>query len=327
MPVTRKNSKTTLPQSNLPQPNLPLSLHSKMTEISYGGDWAAGGKMSSVPARRNSVSAPGSPSVAPPSSQSAGPSLVSAAPLSDENEAVIARLSAHFEAVFKGYMTEMRDYFSQIIETKDKEIADLRSTVDNLRERITQLENDVDDAAAYERRDTLIFSGDIPAVTPGENTNEVVREVLRNKLKLNLQDSDLSSCHRLGRRSTRQGPDRRNIIVKLCRRDIKADILAACRANKPNFYVNESVTPKRGKILFALRRAKKAFPSKIAYVRSNEGNVVVGLQPHSRDGDEGNPGSSGRSERLRRVTINTPELLEAFLRAELNTSLEELNLS
>ena len=66
----------------------------------------------------------------------------------------------------------------------------------------------------------------------------------------NIKPSDISAPHRLGLKPALQSEDRRGIIiVKRCRREVKYDLMKACK------YVNESLTPTRNAILSGLRQA------------------------------------------------------------------------
>ena len=50
-------------------------------------------------------------------------------------------------------------------------------------------------------------------------------------------------AHRLGPKKNTQGLDKSSIVVKLCRRDTKLDLMKACKTVKPkNIYINESWT-------------------------------------------------------------------------------------
>ena len=75
--------------------------------------------------------------------------------------------------------------------------------------------------------------------------------------------ADISVAHRLGRKPD-QGPDKRKIVVELCRRETKQDLLKACRVVKPrNFYVNETLTRTRSTVLYGLRQARKKYPNEL----------------------------------------------------------------
>ena len=69
--------------------------------------------------------------------------------------------------------------------------------------------------------------------------------------------------------------DKRSITLKLCRRDIERDLLHTCKELKPKFYVNESLTPKRSTITYAIRKVKQEFPDKFESARSVDGSVCA----------------------------------------------------
>ena len=49
----------------------------------------------------------------------------------------------------------------------------------------------------------------------------IVIDLVKEKLRFQLRNSDISVDHRLGKKLLTQGPDKRNIIVKLCSSDTK----------------------------------------------------------------------------------------------------------
>ena len=98
------------------------------------------------------------------------------------------------------------------------------------------LEERHDEADNYERRDTMLIAGDgVPHVTAGENCNALVCSMVKEKLKIIISPNDISTSHRTGPkpRSPRV-EDKRNIIVKLCKRNFKCELLSACRKRKLN---------------------------------------------------------------------------------------------
>ena len=105
--------------------------------------------------------------------------------------------------------------------------------------------------SAYECRDTLIISGDVPAVNDNKNCYHIVTTLLHNGIRLQLHPDGISTAHYIGRKPALPSTDKRGII-KLCRRDLKQDILSACREFKPSFYINESLTPTRSTFMYAL---------------------------------------------------------------------------
>ena len=87
-----------------------------------------------------------------------------------------------------------------VIQSKNLEIHELKSEVDVLRDEVKKLKYMVDDADAYERRDTVIISGDaLPTATTGEICSEIVREVVKTELKMTLPTDSISTVHRLGK--------------------------------------------------------------------------------------------------------------------------------
>ena len=129
------------------------------------------------------------------------------------------------------------------------------------------------------RRETIIFNGTaMPPSTPGEICNAVIRQVIKDKLKLQIQESDISVAHRAGKKPATQGPDRRGIQVRFCRRDIKRQLMMTKRDNSDpanTSYTNESLTPKRRTILFRLRQMKKKFPALVKGCTSQDGRVYA----------------------------------------------------
>jgi len=171
----------------------------------------------------------------------------------------------------------------------------------NLNKRVSSLEHQVDRNSQYERRDCLIISGNLPPATPNENCNAIVRKLLKDQTHLVLNETDISTAHRIGNKPLENHQDKRSIIFKLCRRDLKKDILNSCRQYKPNFYINEQLTPTRRSIMFVLRKAKQHSPQRIYNARTSEGNITLFLPSNQ-------PGKP-----TRRVTVNTRSELDDVL--------------
>ena len=176
-----------------------------------------------------------------------------------------------------------------------------------LEQKVARLQSGLDDKDAYTRRETLILNGtDIPVPTPGENCSNIVRDVVKNKLKIILQPSDISVAHRSGKKPTNQTVDRRGIHVKFCRRDTKRDIMMAKRDNSDpqhTLFINECLTPMRRSILFALRQMKKKFPSVVKGCTTQEGRVYAFT-----------PSTSTSGSRDRKHLVNSHDALVQFCR-------------
>ena len=214
-------------------------------------------------------------------------------------------------------MSSLREDLMMKLNEKDHVIQKLNDEVFTLKAIVSRLENKIDDNDSYERRDTLLFSGnDMPMYSNNEDTSQIISTLLKNKLKLSLPADSISVSHRLGS-PPKRGEDRRKVIAKFCRRDTKVDILKAAKTVKPqNLFINESLTPTRSTVHFVLRKARKKFPSKISGISTLDGNIVVYIPPK---------GPALRNNvRDARVSINTKAKLEKFCNDELSVSITSL---
>ena len=205
-------------------------------------------------------------------------------------------------------------YFSNLVKLKDEKLSELEERTVSLERKVQSLESELDSTNAYERRDTLVMSGNIPEFSVGENSKALVRDILRDKARLNVDIHDLSVAHRIGQKPKNQAADKRNLIFKLCRRDLKFDILNACQQQRPDIYVNESLTSTRSNVMYILRKAREKHRDKISHCRTFDGKVTVFM----------NTPKSGPTEKKRKLVINTRDSLERFLREELKTTIEVL---
>ena len=180
--------------------------------------------------------------------------------------------------------------------------------VEGLQNQIAALQDRNDDLENYGRRNTIIISGSaLPQVLRDENCIDLATDVVKNRLSIrDFERTDIDVAHRLGK--PRPGSsDRRNIIVKLVRRENKRKIFLACRVNKPqNLYINESVSKTRSTILYVLRKASKDFPTKFSSCTTEDGNIRVRL-PSPED-----------PTKFTRETVNTRGALDVLLRTRIN---------
>ena len=163
-----------------------------------------------------------------------------------------AELSQEGKQIANVIISNIVNYFEGILKKRDEQLTSLSKQINTLQDRVVTLEEKLDSESSYERRDALIISGEVPAVEEGEDCKKIVCEILKQHIRVNLQPTDISISHRIGMKPKKQEPDKRNIIFKLCRRDLKPDILNACREFKPPFLINESLTPTRSKIMYVL---------------------------------------------------------------------------
>ena len=173
---------------------------------------------------------------------------------------------------------------TEMLEARDREIEDLKLQNTNLELAIQSLEDEKDRAEQYSRKDSVILSG--PAVGPmttDEDTRDHVVALIKDKLKVEITHTDISTTHRLGpqRRPNNGNSERRNIYVKLVRRDMKKEIIQASKKQPKNasLVAHESLTEKRRNMLKALQGMKRAFPGRVKGCTSMDGKLYAFTPP------------------------------------------------
>lgn len=220
--------------------------------------------------------------------------------LSDESQRIVAILLA-------GFASFMENQLHKKDSENNAKIVKLEKRIEHLEDKLDTLEN-------YGRRESLVLSGPVvsnpspsrnPRVRDSEDCIDVVSKVVTDHLDINLPKEMISVAHRLGK-VPHSGPDNRSIIFRLVRRDLKYSIFKACRSKKPQFSINESVSPLRNTIMYVLRQARKDYPRKFGRNYTEEGNVRL-LLPKTEGSDE-----------YEKRTVNTRHDLDELLRVKLN---------
>ena len=234
-----------------------------------------------------------------------------------EKKILSSKLPNDTKEIFRLLMTVL----TTITASKDKKIEQMDGKITILENRINHLETMIDHESQYERRDTVVFSGEkVPNDSPGENCKSIIQRLLNQDLELgNVNVNDISTAHRIGRQQ--EGQVKRNIIVKLCRKDLVSDIYKRCKTINPKFFVNDSLTPLRSKIAYALRQLKCRYPEKIQSTRSFNGIPRAFIKPTSR------PTRSSGTQQNQQISISTRMELEVFARDHLDTTLTECQLT
>ena len=111
--------------------------------------------------------------------------------LSDESQKIVTAIVAKMETL----KTELFEALAE----RDKRIEALEREVDTLKTAVCKLEDKIEDAEAYERRDTVVVSGDaVPVAHVGENCANIVSQLVKENLKLEMTPTAISVAHRLG---------------------------------------------------------------------------------------------------------------------------------
>ena len=238
---------------------------------------------------------------------------------SNESKSIVAAIKSEF-AELRNEFSKMKDYLTGIINDKNEEIASLslknqglENDLKCLSGKVAKLEEEIDSADAYERRDTLIFAGSVvPPSAAGENCAATVSQLLKDKLRLEISAADISVAHRMGPKPLSQGVDRRKLIAKFCRRDVKRDILQSSRRSKvEGMFVSESLTPTRSKIHRALRAMRRLHPEVVKGCTTQDGRVYVFT-----------PSATANFGRDRKHLIPTLSKLEEFCQEYLQVTSE-----
>ena len=198
----------------------------------------------------------------------------------------------------------MKTEFQQICQQNSDRIQSLEDEVRTLNKKIKKLEEKSDESEAYSRRNTIILSGnDLPAGSSTENCTQVVVDIVKSKLKVTINPSDISIAHSIGK-NLANNSDRRKMFVKLCRRDLKSDLIQAVKTMKPsNFYISESLTSQNETIAYVLRRARKDFDQIISGSTTVDGINYVWVKP---------PNAQVPGAKNIRHKISTQSALSAF---------------
>ena len=114
--------------------------------------------------------------------------------LSQDGQALMALIKSEFENL----KSELRTELQAVYKEKFKLISVLQTEVTDLRGQVKKLQDDVDNANQYERKDVLILSGSsIPAV--GEQTNEdcnaLVCELVNRHLGVVIVPNDIGNVY------------------------------------------------------------------------------------------------------------------------------------
>ncbi|XP_063966130.1 uncharacterized protein LOC135156776 [Lytechinus pictus] len=141
------------------------------------------------------------------------------------------------------------------LEHQKSEITSLSKKVDELRKEITSLKSSCEIQEQYSRRSCLRFHG-IPE-KEDENTDEVIRQVVNEKLDINLTSTDIDRSHRLTSRSgMSEGAKPRVIIMKFARYNIRKMIYSnRAKLKGTKIFIHEDLTRHRQSLVNAANKS------------------------------------------------------------------------
>ena len=186
-------------------------------------------------------------------------------------------------------LVESNNQITNLLQHKDGELAALKTSNADLKKENCRLNDALDHADQYVRKDSIILSG--PALQPpseNEDTYALVQTLLHDHLNIDIEQRDINITHRLG--PVKPGSPHKNIYVKFTRRaDKNRTIIASKTLNKapaagnqphrPKLYANESLTPARRRIFSALRRMKADTPTLVKGCTTRDGRILAFTPP------------------------------------------------
>ena len=206
----------------------------------------------------------------------------------DEREKTLVKVqTAVLRDMFNAEFQSLKD----TLEAKERKIKQLSEKCESLEKKVISLETQVEELSQYGRRECIVFSGpDLPAESPTEDTTNIICDMVKSQLKLNIQKSDISVSHRLGRSRTSSasaasaassnGENLRSrpIIVKLVNRSLKYDLISACVKNPQKCFINESLTPQRLALFRQVLWVRKVHKKEFKSCYTSEGRIIVRLK-------------------------------------------------
>ncbi len=137
--------------------------------------------------------------------------------------------------------------------------------IKTLEERVIKLEVDSDAVEQYSRRANLQIRG-IAECNGGEDTDQLVLNIINDNMGLVVERDDIERSHRLGRKTDGNGrPRTRPVIVRFTTERLRDDVFKARTKLKlynnnhrdSPIYINDDLTARRAKLSFDTRILKR----------------------------------------------------------------------
>ena len=107
------------------------------------------------------------------------------------------------------FMTSKFDELEKDRKEQEKIINNLKGEVSYLSEKLGKLEESIDAQQQYSRRNCLLLHG--IEETKGEDTDNIVLEVLNNDMGLNISKTALDRSHRIGNSKIKKSHDQSSL--------------------------------------------------------------------------------------------------------------------
>ena len=113
-----------------------------------------------------------------------------------EMEVALLNQAETLKEFMKIELTKFKSEILDMISGYREQVTSLSAEVKLLKEKVNYLENSQDEIDSYERRDTVILSGEvIPEFSPGEDCPDIVTRIVSVKLGVELDRTSQSTVH------------------------------------------------------------------------------------------------------------------------------------
>lgn len=176
-----------------------------------------------------------------------------------ESPTFIEKLGVLIAQVVKKEVGDVVQGLQNKVASLESELQESKQLVEDYKDRLEQ----------YSRANSLRIFG--VKENEGEDTNSVIMDIVKSKLKIDINIRDIDFTHRLGGKSGANNQRPRAIIVKFVNRHLRNKCLHNRSVLKhTNIVIKEDLTPKRAALL---KMATNKFGFKHAW--SSNGNIIV----------------------------------------------------
>ena len=154
---------------------------------------------------------------------------------------------------------------SDVKDSLQFDVDTVNDKVSTMEKRLHDIEDDLEEAEQYSRRNCLVFAG--INETSDEDVEATVINICKDDLGIRVEKADIDRCHRLGPGpgSTKKGHPKtkkqhRDVIVKFATYRTRDDVYKArfnlrkATSKSKTVFVNESLTQRRSKLFWKVKR-------------------------------------------------------------------------
>ena len=183
-------------------------------------------------------------------------------------QGIIDSLADPESALIRAIANALKPHIVNAINSEvSRHISQIRKLTAEVREKdiiIEELDTRLDEVESYMRRDCLVVSGIPEPTDPNqrENTDQLIIDLAKNKLNVEIDPKDISRSHRVpgGPPRPDSGIRPRGVIVKFTSYNVRRRVFSARRELK-NFpdkiYINEALTRRRSELAYKARQLVK----------------------------------------------------------------------